>query len=640
MANNEAWSDFELVDSYLRHFTVDRLKQTLTGINDECRTNLVKSGKKNEILTRITSLLRSYRDNNMTDQWTRAKGVINHVRSHGHYAPRTVPSYTAQSSAGASSSYGSYHKAAPPTVPSSVPPYNPYAPPRRPTTIPSSLASPTKPKGIRFKESPFFQVLEVLSTIIECPESASATDRRQQTLSFAVPSDISAKVKAAGHQLRLFCTSSQFYSNAPTFRSNPSPCLIEFPPTCEVRVNGVQITANLKGLKKKPGTAPPPDITKLVKLNGHQNRVEMVYVNSQQPTTPRKFYMVVMLVEATTVNTLVDTLKKTGYRSSATIQQQMKAQMSDDDDIVAGASKMSLKCPLSFMRVGTPSRSTRCVHPQCFDAFMWFSVMEQTTTWLCPVCERQLDPKELIIDGYFDDILKATPDSVEDVIVEADGQWHTTDNKYGSDEWKATHPVATTSKPPPPKPTFSPPKPTSGANDKGKNKVEVFVLDSDDEEDEGRVKRELSPPLTQSSQSVEPRRPQSNVIDLTLDSDEEDDGPPLAASRTAAKRKADDADLRGSSPSEVIWKRSRTELSGGGVLRSASSNNINGGGDYPPPLRPAATYTPSRAPPNGTTNGAGSYGTSASYPTNGLSSPSYPSYGGSAYQRGSGSGRW
>ena len=218
------------MDSYLRHFTVDRLKQTLTGINDECRTNLVKSGKKNEILTRITSLLRSYRDNNMTDQWTRAKGVINHVRSHGQcvaspffqstplirafssYAPRTVPSYAAQSSAGASSSYGSYHKAAPPTVPSSVPPYNPYAPPRRPTTIPSSLASPTKPKGvigartastlqadveqgIRFKESPFFQVLEVLSTIAECPgafllgsseaasltlyaESASATDRR------------------------------------------------------------------------------------------------------------------------------------------------------------------------------------------------------------------------------------------------------------------------------------------------------------------------------------------------------------------------------------------------------------------------------------------------------------------------------
>lgn len=57
---------------------------------------------------------------------------------------------------------------------------------------------------------------------------------------------------------------------------------MEFPPTCEVRVNSTQITANLKGLKKKPGTAPPPDIGKYSKLTGH-NKIEMVYVNSQQP---------------------------------------------------------------------------------------------------------------------------------------------------------------------------------------------------------------------------------------------------------------------------------------------------------------------------------------------------------------------
>lgn len=45
----------------------------------------------------------------------------------------------------------------------------------------------------------------------------------------------------------------------------------------------MQLNANLKGLKKKPGTAPPPDITKLARLTGTPNRVELVYVNSQQP---------------------------------------------------------------------------------------------------------------------------------------------------------------------------------------------------------------------------------------------------------------------------------------------------------------------------------------------------------------------
>lgn len=26
--------------------------------------------------------------------------------------------------------------------------------------------------------------------------------------------------------------------------------------------------------------------------------------------------------------------------------------------------------------------------------------MEQTTTWLCPVCEKALNPDDLMIDGY------------------------------------------------------------------------------------------------------------------------------------------------------------------------------------------------------------------------------------------------
>lgn len=90
------------------------------------------------------------------------------------------------------------------------------------------------------------------------------------------------KTSRSRFQLRLFCTSSVFFPGMGSFRSSNFPCPIEFPPTCEVRVNGTQITANLKGLKKKPGTAPPPDITKYSRTTG-TNRVEMVYVNSQQP---------------------------------------------------------------------------------------------------------------------------------------------------------------------------------------------------------------------------------------------------------------------------------------------------------------------------------------------------------------------
>jgi hypothetical protein len=85
------------------------------------------------------------------------------------------------------------------------------------------------------------------------------------------------------YQLRLYCTSSSYFALGPAgMRFGSTPCPIEFPPTCEIRVNQVQISASTKGMKKKPGTAPPAHLGSSVRVSiGHQNRVEMVYVNSQ-----------------------------------------------------------------------------------------------------------------------------------------------------------------------------------------------------------------------------------------------------------------------------------------------------------------------------------------------------------------------
>ena len=116
---------------------------------------------------------------------------------------------------------------------------------------------------------------------------------------------------------------------------------MEFPPTCEVRVNNTQLTANMKGLKKKPGTAPPPDIGKYARTTSVVNRVEMVYVNSQQPVSSKvndfsslhyfyaehlkqKYYMIVMLVETINIETLVQNLRKYSFRSRQEIQQKSK----------------------------------------------------------------------------------------------------------------------------------------------------------------------------------------------------------------------------------------------------------------------------------------------------------------------------
>ncbi|KAJ6575057.1 PINIT domain-containing protein [Mycena capillaripes] len=599
-STNDVWSDFDTIRHNIKHNTVDKLKQILSGLNDECGTGFSKSGKKQEIIDRIVSTLDHWRTSSMTEKWIKAKAVVTQVRFHGSYTntnstplvPAIVPqspSYSTAptlgkapvlSSAGASTStFGRY---------------DPYAPPRKPAATASS--GPSTRAAVRFKESPFFRVLQTVSTVQECPESSGATDRRQQLLTFNLTDEHIAKLKSdsSKYQLRLFCTSSAFYSpTLSSFRPNAGPCLIEFPPTCEVRVNNVQLGANLKGLKKKPGTAPPPDISKYIRLSTTNNskasnKVEMIYVNSQQPVQP-KFFLLVQLVETVNVEFLVQELRKTGYKSSNDIRREMISSMTVDEDIVAGPQKMSLKCPLSYMRVNTPCRSRKCTHSQCFDATSWFSVMEQTTTWLCPVCERTLDSKDLIIDGYFDEILKQSPESVEDVVVEADGEWHTSDNKYGSPAWKASHAPAVIPKAAAPPRKFVPAKspshtPSRGVNGdpNGKRKAtEIVVLDSDDE-DEGRVKRELSPSFASSSsvnrsfgsvpgETVSASQA-DDVIDLTLDSD--DDEPPP---RPAAKRTASEAGI--ASPTEQIWKKGRLDSDRNipiTVARSTTSTSNDG----------------------------------------------------------------
>ena len=137
---------------------------------------------------------------------------------------------------------------------------------------------------------------------------------------------------------------------------------------------------------------------------------------------------------------------------------------------------------------------------------------------------------------------------MEDVIVEADGQWHTDDNKYGSPEWTAAHPP----KPDPVKAAPVRPQPRTDDN-KGPNQSAIVV--SDDEDDEGRVKRELSPSYdpgtsdnnTQHSTPGAGTQAARAVIDLTL-SDDEDDPPALAP-----KRKSRESH----SPTEPVWKKSR-----------------------------------------------------------------------------------
>jgi len=179
------------------------------------------------------------------------------------------------------------------------------------------------------------------------------------------------------------------------------------------------------------------------------------------------------------------------------------------------------------------------------------------------------------VDGYFSSILESTPDTVEDVIVEANGEWHTSDDKYASPTWKGTHKPAPPADSPTPHP--NPGVESNGPSDhahststqeKQQNLGNVLVLDSE-EEDEGEVKRELSP--SRRERSLVNGLSSTQVIDLTIESDDEN----ASVGSLERKRKAEvDAVV----PAEEVWKKSRIGDSPNGAT---TTRIVNGSGDNP-----------------------------------------------------------
>ncbi|KAL2830637.1 transport protein particle component-domain-containing protein [Aspergillus pseudoustus] len=193
---------------------------------------------------------------------------------------------------------------------------------------------------------------------------------------------------------------------------------ITFPHQVELKANLDEVKANLRGLKNKPGTTRPADITSFIrKRAGYTNHVVMTYALTQ-----KRFFVVAYLVECTPIEELVKRLKQRKTITKDQVLQEMKSK-AEDVDIVATSTVMSLKCPLSTRRIEVPCRSVICTHNQCFDASSFLQLQEQAPTWTCPVCAKATSYESLNVDQYVDDILCSTPLDVEQVIIEPDGTW-------------------------------------------------------------------------------------------------------------------------------------------------------------------------------------------------------------------------
>lgn len=206
-----------------------------------------------------------------------------------------------------------------------------------------------------------------------------------------------------------------------------------------------------------------------------------------------------------------------------------------DPDIEATSQTISLKDPLSYMRLVVPCRGLQCSHIQCFDATAYLQLQEQGPQWICPICNNPAPFQHLAVDEYVPslilpqsltltsdryvkDILTNTPQSVEQVTIEPDGKWQL---------------------------------PTPRSERKTKPEPDTsFLVDVDDDDlvigqyssrqsntaTPSRAAYSYSTPAQGSSRegtsSMPPRsatsnkRPATEVVDLTLSDDDDDAAPP------------------------------------------------------------------------------------------------------------------
>lgn len=284
------------------------------------------------------------------------------------------------------------------------------------------------PKVGTFKESPFYTLKEWIHPSVMCaqvPEHARPAGSAKISFNLTAAQCGDLANASSRKEARLFCTT--FAASRASEARHPAP--IEFPINCEVRVNRIQLSVNLRG-RKGPAKVQPPNLNKDKKLNlsTGRNEVELTYVHTYQP-----YILTIGICETVSAEELVEQVKKESVKSKETVLKEMK-RAADDDDIEVGDVTVNLKCPLSYMRLKTPCRSSVCTHIQCFDAFSFYSINEQTPSWQCPICSRTVDPKQIFVDEYVLDILQRVPESEESVQIDSEGRWKTPNNKYRSDD--------------------------------------------------------------------------------------------------------------------------------------------------------------------------------------------------------------
>ncbi|XP_071516827.1 E3 SUMO-protein ligase PIAS4-like isoform X8 [Panulirus ornatus] len=278
---------------------------------------------------------------------------------------------------------------------------------------------------VKLKKLPFYDILaELLKPSSLAPQGSGRY--QESTFTFSLTPHQANKI-ANSRDLR---PGKQDYSVQVQMRF----CLLEttceqednFPPNIAVKINEKMCPLPTPIPTNKPGVEPkrpsrPVNVTALCRISPTvTNRIQVSWASEYG----RCYVISVYLVQKLSSDDLLQRLKSRGAKIADFTKSLIKQKLQEDADceIATTSLRCSLMCPLGKMRMMLPCRASTCDHLQCFDASLYLQMNERKPTWTCPVCDKPAIYDNLVIDGYFQEVLQQNS-CCNEVTLHKDGNW-------------------------------------------------------------------------------------------------------------------------------------------------------------------------------------------------------------------------
>lgn len=199
-----------------------------------------------------------------------------------------------------------------------------------------------------------------------------------------------------------------------------------FPQDASVSVNGINVALPPAISNPNKPNVPPRrpgqhvDITRQCKFCPFIDNLINIgwYVDQLDPM--RSYVVTVIIAEKVGSDVLLDRIKARGLSDPETTKRLI---VDSDNEVTTTNLQSSLVCPLGKMRMSLPCKSTSCQHILCFDALFYLQMNEKKASWTCPVCYKPAYYRDLMIDGFFMNILANAEPGVTEVTLNKDGSW-------------------------------------------------------------------------------------------------------------------------------------------------------------------------------------------------------------------------